>query len=131
MIALDTNVLVRFLVEDDEDQTAAAAALVDRAIAAGETIFVSDIVLCETVWVLAGSYRVARAAIATALRELLRARHLTFASPDQLVRALDAFTSGRGDLADYLIREHARAAGCEAVVTFDRALLGERGFAGL
>lgn len=128
MIALDTNVLVRFLVEDDKAQTAAAARLIERAIAAGEAIFVSDIVLCETVWVLAVSYRVVRGTIATTLRELVRARHLAFAAPDELGRALDAYANGRGDFADYLIREHARAAGCNEVATFDRALLAERGY---
>ena len=129
MIALDTNVLVRFLVEDEKAQTAAAARLIGRTVAAGETLFVSDIVLCETVWVLAGSYRVARSIIATTLRELLRARHLVFSAPDQLSRALDAYSKGKGDFADYLIREHARTAGCAGVETFDRALLAEPGFA--
>lgn len=128
MIALDTNVLVRFLVEDDPAQSAAAAALIDHAVDVGDEIFVSDIVLCETVWVLSGSYRVARPTIVDALRELLRARHLTFTAPDQLSRALDAFARNRGDFADYLIREHARAAGCETVATFDRALLHHPGF---
>lgn len=127
--ALDTNVLVRFLVEDDATQAAAAAAVVERAVAADEPLFVSDIVLCETVWVLAGSYRVPRAEILAVLRDLLRARHLAFASPDQITRALDAFGKGKGEFADYLIREHARTAGCDTVVTFDRALLNERGFA--
>ncbi|HEX5437264.1 MAG TPA: type II toxin-antitoxin system VapC family toxin [Gemmatimonadaceae bacterium] len=126
--ALDTNVLVRFLVEDDAAQSAAAAAVVERAVAADEPLFVSDVVLCETVWVLAGSYRVPRADILAVLRDLLRARHLAFASPDQLTRALDAFSKGRGDFADYLIREHARTAGCDTVVTFEQALLHERGF---
>ena len=55
MIALDTNVLVRFLVEDDARQTAEAAALIKRVVDADGTLFVSDIVLCETVWVLAGA----------------------------------------------------------------------------
>lgn len=129
MIALDTNVLVRYLVEDDVKQTAAAAAAIERAVAAGDELFVSDVVLCETVWVLAGSYKVTRSVIVATLRDLLRARHLAFGAPDQLTRALDAFAHGKGDFADYLIREHARAAGCDRVLTFDRALLGDAGFA--
>ena len=128
MIALDTNVLVRFVVEDDTRQTAAAAKLIEHAVAADQPLFVSTIVLCEFVWVLGGSYRVSRSEIGRVLRELLRARHLTFDAPDHLVRALDAFLHGKGDFADYLIREQGRAAGCEAVATFDRALLKERGF---
>jgi predicted nucleic-acid-binding protein len=131
VIALDTNVLVRYLVEDDEKQTTAAASAIERTVAAGDELFVSDIVLCETAWVLAGSYKVARATIAVTLRDLLRAKHLAFAAPDHLTRALDAFVRGKGDFADYLIREHARAAGCEQVLTFDRALLADKagGFA--
>ena len=129
MIALDTNVLVRYLVEDDEKQTAAAASAIERAVAAGEELFVPDLVLCETVWVLAASYKVARAAIVATLRDLLRAKHLAFASSDQLTRALDAYARGKGDFADYLIRENARAAGCDEVLTFVRALLHDTGFA--
>ena len=128
MIALDTNVLVRFLVEDDQKQAAAAAALIDRAIADGDTIFVSDVVVCETVWVMSVSYDVGRKEIAAVLRSLLRARHVTFRAADQLIRALEAYEAGKGDFADYLIREHARAADCNRVATFDRVLLKERGF---
>ena len=129
MLALDTNVLVRFLVEDDPKQSAAAAALIARAAAADEPVFVSDIVVCEVVWVLAAAYRVGRAEIASTLRELLRARSMVFEAADELSRALDAYSDGRGDFADYLIREHARAAGCEAVATFDKLLRREAGFA--
>lgn len=128
MIALDTNVLVRYLVEDDAKQTALAAALIDRAIADGEPLFVSDIVVCETVWVLSVRYDVRRAEIASVLRNLFRARHLAYSAVDQLVRALDAYATGEGDFADYLIREQARAAECESVATFDRVLVRERGF---
>ena len=109
MIALDTNVLVRYLVEDDATQTASAAALIHRVIANDDTLFVSDVVVCETVWVLSVSYHVGRQEIASVLRNLLRARHLTFSATDQLIRALDAYEAGKGDFADYLIREHARA----------------------
>ena len=128
MIALDTNVMVRYLVEDDVKQAAAAASLIARCVAQGEGLFVSDIVVCETVWVLSVSYHVGRKEIAGLLRNLLRARHLVFRAVDQLIRALDAYESGKGDFADYLIREHARAAECEHVATFDRVLLRERGF---
>jgi predicted nucleic-acid-binding protein len=128
MIALDTNVLVRFLVEDDRAQSAAAAALIERAIGEDEPLFVADVVLCEVVWVLEFSYKVARSDVQTALTRLLHARHLTFTDADLLVRALAAFSAGKGDFADYVIREQAAAAGCTAVATFDRALLKERGF---
>ena len=128
MIALDTNVLVRFLVDDDKAQSARAARLIQRAIARDEPLFLSDIVVCETVWVLSSVYRVARAEIGDVLGQLLGATHLVFRDVDVLLRACEAFLRGRGDFADYVIREGARAAGCDEVATFDRSLLREQGF---
>lgn len=128
MIALDTDVLVRFLVVDDEAQSRRATKLIADATARDEELFFSDIVICETVWVLSSAYRFSRAEISAALSGLLRAKSVTFASTDRLARALDGYAKGRGDFADYLIREQARAAGAEAVATFDRALHKEPGF---
>ncbi|HLF92254.1 MAG TPA: PIN domain-containing protein, partial [Planctomycetota bacterium] len=76
MTALDTNVLVRFLVEDDPKQSARAAALVKRAVRDQDPLFLSQIVVCETVWVLETAYEFDRGRIAQVLVELLRARHL-------------------------------------------------------
>jgi predicted nucleic-acid-binding protein len=128
VIALDTNVLVRFLVEDDAAQTARAAALIEGVVQAGERLFVSDIVVCELVWVLDAAYRVRRSEIGSTLAALLRAKQLRFESTDRLTRAMHAFNAGRGDFSDYVIREHARGAECDTVATFDRALLKEPGF---
>jgi predicted nucleic-acid-binding protein len=128
VIALDTNVLVRFLVEDDIAQTAKATALIEQAIVDDTTIFISDVVLCETVWVLTSRYGFSRTEVATVLRDLLRAAHLSFPSPSQHARALAAYSAGKGDFADYVIREHGLAAGCTVVATFDQALWKETGY---
>jgi predicted nucleic-acid-binding protein len=128
VIALDTNVLVRFLVEDDATQTARAAALIEGVTQTGERLFVSDVVVCELVWVLDAAYRVRRGEIGSTLAALLRAKQLRFESTDRLTRAIHAFNAGRGDFADYVIHEHARGAGCDEVATFDRALLREARF---
>lgn len=128
MIALDTNVLVRFLVEDDEAQLEKVRRFLQRAVASNSSCYVSDIVMCEVVWVLERSYKFRRAEISQVLGRLLRARNLAFASSERLARALEAYDAGLGDFADYLIREHARASGCEAVATFDGDLLKEPGF---
>jgi len=128
MIALDTNVLIRFLVEDDEAQSRRATKLIEGAVARDEQLFISDIVMCETVWVLSSAYRFSRAEIVDSLSQLLRARSVVFSSTDSIARALDAYRKERGDFADYLIREHARSAGAETVATFDGALLKGSGF---
>jgi predicted nucleic-acid-binding protein len=128
VIALDTNVLVRFLVEDDEAQTERVRAFLARTIEAGDRCFISDVVVCEIVWVLESRYKFDRLEISRALERLLHARHLAFASIDLLFRALVAYASRRGDFADYLIREHALAHACAGVATFDGDLLEEDGF---
>lgn len=128
MIALDTNVLVRFLVEDDPKQALRARSLIRRAIASSQTLFVSDIVLCELCWVLDRAYDLPRDQIVTALRSLLAANHLAFRCGSLLERALNAYQEGRGGFADYLIREQSAEVGCDSVATFDRALLKESGF---
>lgn len=128
MIGLDTNLLVRFLVNDEPDQAARAAAFVDRAVSRHQELYVSDLVMCEVVWVLAGAYRIGRGKIAETVADLLRSPTLRFTDSDRLSRALRAFARGKGDFADCLILEHARDAGCTAVATFDRALLKEPGF---
>lgn len=128
MTALDTNVLVRFLVEDDPKQSGRAVALVERAVRDQETLFLAQIAVCETVWVLETAYRFGRDRIAQVLADLLRARHLAVEDVEEVRRALDRYSSGRGDVADYLIAERARAAGHTKVATFDRDLLGEPDF---
>lgn len=128
MIALDTNVLVRFLVEDDAAQLKKARQLLQEAVDSNSFCFVSDVVMCEVVWVLERSYKFRRTEIGEVLGRLLRAGNLAFSSSERLVRALEAYDAGRGDFADYLIREHAWASGCEAVATFDGDLLKEPGF---
>ena len=128
MIGLDTNVLVRYLVEDDEAQSRRASKLIEKAVSEGEELFISDVVMCETVWVLSSAYRFSRPEIVDVLGNLLRARSAVFTSTDRLFRSLEAFRKGKGDFADYLIRELANAAGAGTVVTFDRQLLKEPGF---
>lgn len=128
MIALDTNVLVRYLVEDDPEQSARAAKLVEGAVGRGETLFVAHIVLCEIVWVLGTAYDVRKDEIVATLGKLARARHLDLEDPELVRRAIAAYERGKGDFSDYLIRERALAQGCSGLATFDKALLRETGF---
>jgi predicted nucleic-acid-binding protein len=128
MIALDTNVLVRFLVEDDKAQSKRAKKLVEKAVKNEEELFVPDLVLVETAWVLKRSYSIKKEDIAKVLRTLLGARNLRFESSDRLARAIRADEKGRGGFSDYLIREAALERGCETVVTFDQVLQKEKGF---
>ena len=128
MIAVDTNILVRYIVEDDRAQTALAAAMIERAIQRNEALFISQIVFCELVWVLSYAYKFSREGITGALNELRRGAQVTVEGADEVKRAIDAYAAGRGDFADYLIAERAMAAGCTAIATFDRALQSDSRF---
>jgi predicted nucleic-acid-binding protein len=121
-------VLVRFLVEDDVAQSQRAARLVDRAIEAIESLFVSEIVLVETAWVLTRAYGISKTELLRVLRQLQAAKHLQFESSDVLAHALDVWKGGKGDFSNDLILSRAQANGCEAGATFDKALLKERHF---
>ncbi len=128
MIGVDTNVLVRYIVEDDPKQSPAAFAMIDRLLERGERLFIPQIVVCELVWVLAFAYKYKRAEIVTILNTLRRGAQVTVEGADQVKRAIDAYAAGRGDVADFLIAERAEAVGCSAVATFDEALHGDSRF---
>ena len=128
MIGLDTNVLVRYLVEDDEQQAARAAALIEDAVRRGEKLFVASIVLCEVVWVLKVAYGRTRGDIAKALGAILRTAQFVIQDIESAYRALACYESGPGDFADYLIAEQAVEAGCEKLATFDKKLLKDDRF---
>ena len=128
MIALDTNILVRLIVHDDVAQARAAERLLIRARREQTPLFVADVVLCELAWVLTRRVGLSRAAIADALDRLLRTELIVVADAAVAEAALEAYRTGKGDFADYVIREQAKAAEASEVVTFDRALRGESGF---
>jgi predicted nucleic-acid-binding protein len=128
VIALDTNLLVRLIVQDDEAQARAVERLLIRARRDQTLLFVADVVMCELVWVLTRRLGLGRAAIADALDRLLRTELVVVADAAITARALAAYRDGQGDFADYLIREQAFANEAVEVVTFDRTLKGEPGF---
>lgn len=130
MIALDTNVLVRFLVDsqDEPTQSVRARSLVQGAVDRGESVFVPLVAVVETVWVLRKVGGFARADIVRTLRGLLASSTFEFARRDEIEVALNAYEGGKGDFADHLIAAEAAANGAR-VYTFDRALHGLSGFA--
>jgi predicted nucleic-acid-binding protein len=125
---LDTNVLVRYLTQDNVAQARAVDSLVAEALSEGERLHVDDVVLCELVWVLRGAYRAGKPAIVSALQKISSTALFNFEDREVLRRAVDDYRDGGGDFADYLIGRRNRRAGCEGTVTFDRALKGAPAF---
>ena len=128
MIAFDTNVLLRLLLNDDQRQAAQVQKLLDREVENSEPVLLTDIVLCELEWVLDAAYNVPRSEIQATIRRLLEAEEFTFMERTAVVRALDSHEKGKGDFSDYLIGESAAAAGASITYTFDRALKRHNGF---
>jgi predicted nucleic-acid-binding protein len=113
-ITVDTNVLVRYLTWDDEQQAMAAA----NAIEAADEIVVPTIVLCEVVWVLSRAYRYAGAEIVGILRSLGDMRAVEIERP--AAEAGIAMLARGGDFADGVVRYEADRAKCDRLVTFDQ-----------
>lgn len=131
MIALDTNVFVRFLVntsDGETDQVRRAREVVTAAELRGEDILVTHIVLVETVWVLRKVYKVPKREVIGAFRAVLDSAGFVVEDVASADAALDIWAAGKGDFADYLIRVRARALGADAVYTFDGELHGAEGF---
>ncbi|CAN7505038.1 type II toxin-antitoxin system VapC family toxin [Rhizobium sp. LjRoot30] len=119
MIGIDTNVLVRFLVDDDVVQNAAARRLLSER-TAEDPAYVSAVALVETVWILHSRLKFPMLQITAILRDLLAADGLIVEHTEEL-DALLSETEPNADLADYLICWSGMKMGCRATKTFDRS----------
>ena len=119
MIALDTNVLVRFLFQDDPDQARVASEIINK-LTEEDPGFVSREVLVELVWVLERAYRLARAEIAGAIDGLLASTELVVEGADTIGSALELYRNDGFGFADLMIAAAARRSGATELVTFDR-----------
>jgi predicted nucleic-acid-binding protein len=119
MLGLDTNVLVRFLVRDDEVQFEKARKLIKREVAAGRRVFVSQLVLLETEWVLRSRYSLSKNLIIEAISGLLSATDVRFEDEPAVEEAIFIWKDTAADFADCLIGAQNRRLGCRATATFD------------
>ena len=126
MIGLDTNVLVRYIMQDDAKQAAKATKLID-SLSPDAPGFVTLVSVIELVGVLSSCFDLSREQIAQALDALLRAKQLVVDHADQVVRALRTYSSSSADFADCLIERTASSAGCAKTMTFDVAASKQAG----
>ena len=119
MIGLDTNIVVRYIAQDEPLQSALATKLVENLTAEAPG-FVSTVTLVETVWVLARAYKTTKPAILRIIEGLLRARELVIQDAETHYLALNQFAATTVDYADAVIAQAGRRAGCEFTATFDR-----------
>jgi len=128
MKALDTNVLIRFLVADDEKQACVVRDLFKQAETKQQTLFVSSLVTLEMIWVLESVYDIPRHNILDAFQKLLLMPILSFDAQTALQNVIQSARDGSEDLSDLLIAHAAVESGCASVLTFDRKASGFRFF---
>lgn len=119
MLGLDTNVLVRFLVQDDPTQFQKARRLIANAAANDEPVLVSLLVLLETEWVLRSRYEFSKNEIVGALSALLETADVLFEDEASVETALYTWKDSAADFADGLIGAHNTLLGCSSTATFD------------
>jgi predicted nucleic-acid-binding protein len=122
VIGLDTNVLVRYITQDEPEQSARATRLIETHCTAEQPGHVTLVVLCELVWVLCGAYRYDKSQALQVLEGLLHTAELAVEREDVAHQALADFRDGSADFADYVIVAANHAAGCDRTFSLDRKL---------
>ncbi len=128
MIGLDTNILVRYLAQDDPIQSPRATQIIERRLTEENPGFVSILAMVETVWVLGRAYRLADKEVATAIERMLQADVLVVEYEQEVFIAMIALKEGHGSFADAVIAALGVRAGCVRTLTFDREALRLPGF---
>lgn len=120
MIGLDTNVIVRYLAQDDPLQSRKATDLFERQLTVEEPGFISIVAMAETVWVLERSYGLSPREQASAIERMLQIEVVSIEDEQEVFTAMVALKQGRGSFADALIAALGAKAGCEHTVTFEQ-----------
>jgi predicted nucleic-acid-binding protein len=123
MIGFDTNVIVRYLTQDDPVQSPKATELIERGLTEEEPGFVSVVAMAETAWVLERVYGRTAEEIAAVIERMLEVEVLVVESEQEVFTAMIAVKEGRGSFADALIGALGARAGCSLTVTFDQKAL--------
>jgi predicted nucleic-acid-binding protein len=128
MMVLDTNVLIRYLTQDDPVQSAKATEIIERRLTGKNPGFVSVVAMVETVRVLDRAYSLTAKEISSVVERMLQIEVLTIENEQQVFSAMIALKQGRGSFSDALIAELGVRAGCARTLTFDQKALRLPGF---
>ena len=121
MTGLDTNVLVRYLTQDDPIQSAQANQLIEQTFSEGKSLFINHIVLCELIWVLTRAYDYPKSDVVDVIEKILLVYQFEIEDKSSVLEALNDFKTSRADFADCLIGVKNANAGCEKTWSFDKA----------
>jgi predicted nucleic-acid-binding protein len=128
MIGLDTNILVRYLTQDDPIQSTKAREIIEQRLTREKPGFVSIVAMVEIVWVLERAYRLTPHEIVGAVERMLQTDVLVVENEQEVFTAMIALKDGRGSFADAVIAALGARMGCSCTLTFDRKALRLAGF---
>jgi predicted nucleic-acid-binding protein len=128
MKALDTNILARYLRDDDAVQSKRAVRFIQAAIRGGEPLYLNHVVLCELVWILTSVYDHPKEDIIRTLDAILLTGQFELEDKPSIKAAVEDYKSTKADFADCLIGRRNQALGCDSTLTFDRNLKGLAAF---
>ncbi|HSC68772.1 MAG TPA: type II toxin-antitoxin system VapC family toxin [Cellvibrio sp.] len=120
MIGLDTNVVIRYLTQDDVKQSAIANRIIEQELNEKNQGYITLISLIEITWVLESCYAQTKDDVINVLDSLLTIKQITIEKTDLVYLALKRFRSGNADFSDALITLVCEHAGCKRVVSFDK-----------
>jgi predicted nucleic-acid-binding protein len=121
MIGIDTNILVRYLTRDDEEQSGEVLRLFEQYSGIESSLYINNIVLCEIIWVLEAAYKYAKQDITNAIRLILQTPEFVFENHVTIVKVLYEYEQSNGaDFSDILISFVNTDMGCEATYSFDK-----------
>lgn len=128
MIGLDTNILVRYLAQDDAIQSAKATEIIERRLTEETPGFISAVVMVETVWVLDRAYGLGSDEIAAVIERTLQIDVFVVENEKEVFTAMIALKQRKGSFADAIILALGARAGCPYTLTFDRKASRLSGF---
>lgn len=120
MIGLDTNVLVRYIAQDDPVQSPRAVKFIEKECSAERPGFIGLVTIAELVWVSETCYGASKHDVVKLLRLILSTKQLVVQDAEIVWKTLRLFEGGHADFSDYLVEQIASAAGCETTMTFDK-----------
>jgi predicted nucleic-acid-binding protein len=120
MIGLDTNVVIRYLTQDDSKQSAIANRLIESELSDKCLGFITHIVLVEVIWVLESCYDQKKEALVSVIESLLTTKQIIIDRAEVVHLALKRYRAGNADFSDALILAVCDASGCERTATFDK-----------
>jgi predicted nucleic-acid-binding protein len=128
MIGLDTNILVRYIVQDDPLQSKHATEFVENHCSVSAPGFINLIVLCELVWVLGRAYGYKKEIITEVIKQILTTKEFMVENSENAWKALNEFLNGKADFSDYIIGYINKNVGCEFTITLDKLASQNKSF---